>query len=157
MSAMTECPPILCKLLVVVGLVAGCAPSVRPAAAPSQPKMIISRGGGGWKEGQVNEPIILVNPKDPTRLVMFYSGMKLGGHGGSIGKAWATAADPFTWHEDEGNPILLNKTPSPTRDVGVRLDSVIYEAGSDEYWIYYTTYGAADSISLAMCPAGADG
>ena len=135
---------------------AGCAPA--PVAPPlPKPKMIISRGGRGWKDGQVNEPVILVNPKDPSRLVMFYSGMKLGGNGGAIGKAWATAADPFTWHEDEGNPILLNETASPARDVGVRLDSVIYDAGSDEYWIYTTTYGAGDYISLAMCPAGADG
>ncbi|HVE43021.1 MAG TPA: hypothetical protein VNM14_24290 [Planctomycetota bacterium] len=142
--------------LVALSLLTGCATS--PAIAPlPQPKMIISRGGGGWKDGQVNEPIILVNPKDPSRLVMFYSGMKLGGNGGAIGKAWATATDPFTWHEDEGNPVLVNETASPARDVGVRLDSVLYDAGSNEYWIYYTTYGAADSISLAICPAGADG
>jgi len=135
----------------MVGL-AACAPE--PVAARlSQPKMIVSRGGGGWKDGQVNEPIILVNPKDPSRLVMFYSGMKLGGNGGAIGKAWATAADPFTWHEDDGNPFLVNET----REAGVRLDSVLYDGGSNEYWIYYTTYGAADSISLATCPAGADG
>ena len=52
-----------------------------------------------------------VAPQDPSRLVMFFSGMKLGGNGGSIGKAWATAADPFTWHEDERNPVLLDRTP----------------------------------------------
>ncbi len=142
-------------LLLLTGA-AGCSPSPVMATLP-QPKKIISCGGGGWKDGQVNEPIILVNPKDPSRLVMFYSGMKLGGNGGAIGKAWASAADPFTWHEDEGNPVLVNETATPARDVGVRLDSVIYDAGSDEYRIYYTTYGAGDYISLAICPAGADG
>src|SRR6185503_12754749 len=115
----------LIRALVVIGLQA-CATS--PVIAPlPQPKRIIARGGGGWKDGQVNEPIILVNPKDPSRLVMFYSGMKLGGNGGAIGKAWATAADPFTWHEDDANPVLVNETTAPTRDAGVRLDSVIYD------------------------------
>lgn len=134
----------------------GCATS--PVIPPlPQPKRIIARGGGGWKDGQVNEPVILVNPKDSSRLVMFYSGMKLGGNGGAIGKAWATAADPFTWHEFDGNPVLVNPTRTPARDVGIRLDSVIYDEGRDEYWIYYTIYGAGDHISLAFCPAGADG
>jgi hypothetical protein len=142
--------------LVCLGLLAGCSTS--PVIPPlPRPKMIIARGGGGWKDGQVNEPIILVNPKDSTRLVMFYSGMKLGGNAGSIGKAWATAADPFTWHEFDGNPVLVNETPAPNRDVGIRIDSVIYDENSNEYWIYYTTYGAGDRISLAMCPAGDDG
>ncbi|RPH38140.1 MAG: hypothetical protein EHM91_14245, partial [Planctomycetota bacterium] len=74
---MAQGPRIWCALM-VVGLAAGCAARAEPlATAPSRPKLIVSRGGGGWKEGQVNEPIILINPKDPSRLVMFYSGMKL--------------------------------------------------------------------------------
>jgi hypothetical protein len=45
------------------------------------PQRIINYGGG-WKDGQVNEPCILVNPKDPTKLIMFFSGMQLGGSQG---------------------------------------------------------------------------
>ena len=35
--------------------------------------------GGGWKDGQVQEPCILVNPKDAGKLIMFYAGMTPGG------------------------------------------------------------------------------
>ena len=69
-------------------------------------KMIISCGGSGRKDGQVQEPCILANPKDAGTLVMFFAGMKLGGTSGAIGKAWANVAEPFVWHEDANNPIL---------------------------------------------------
>ena len=49
------------------------------AQVPAAPQRIINYGGGGWKNGQVNEPVILVNPKDKSKLIMFYSGMQLGG------------------------------------------------------------------------------
>ena len=62
-------------------------------AGPNVPKMIINYGGHGWKEGQVQEPCILINPKDASKLVMFYSGMKLGGGEGSIGKASANQSN----------------------------------------------------------------
>src|SRR5437868_1888942 len=75
-------------------------------ATQASPTKIIDYGGGGWKDGQVNEPCILVNPKDPKRLIMFYSGMKLGGSAGAVGKAWAELAEPFVWHEDDKNPLL---------------------------------------------------
>src|SRR5947207_2164820 len=70
------------------------------SASPPTPKEIVNCGGGGWKDGQVNEPCLLVNPKDATKLILFYSGMKLGGSRGAIGKAWANTSEPFTWHED---------------------------------------------------------
>ena len=72
---------------------------------PTKAIKIISCGGG-WKDGQVQEPCILVNPKDSGKLIMFYAGMSLGGGAGRIGKAWANVADPFTWHEDAANPFL---------------------------------------------------
>ncbi len=129
--------------------------------APAKPRMIIHRGGGGWKDNQVQEPCILVNPKDSSKLIMFYAGMTLGGGAGSIGKAWADVADPFTWHEDANNPFLTGK-PGLAFDESayIRLDSVIYNEVLDEYWIYYTGNGAkthTDAIGLATCPAGKDG
>ena len=36
--------------------------------AGEKPRMIIPCGGGGWKDGQVQEPCILVNPKDAGKL-----------------------------------------------------------------------------------------
>jgi hypothetical protein len=66
---------------------------------PATPRMIINCGGGGWKDGQVQEPCILVNPKDSSKLIMFYARMKLGGKEGYLAKAWANVTEPFTWHE----------------------------------------------------------
>src|SRR5215207_827683 len=115
------------------------------------PKKIINYGSGGWKDGQVNEPCILVNPKDATKLIMFYSGMKLGGSAGAIGKAWANVSEPFNWHEDAINPILRADPSISFEESAVRLDAVIYNKATDEYWIYYTGSNfktQADAIGL---------
>ena len=48
------------------------------AAGPSMPirdEVIIKRTASAWESQQVQEPCILPNPKDPARLVMFYSGV----------------------------------------------------------------------------------
>ncbi len=131
--------------------------------APRRQERVINFGGGGWKENQVQEPCILVNPKDPSRLIMFYGGATTQDKGGNgaLGKAWANVADPFTWHEDAANPIFQSDPKIPFEARSVRLDSVIYHEATDEYWIYYTgtAVGAiqADAIGLAICPAGKDG
>ena len=128
---------------------------------PAKPRMILSYGGGGWKEGQVQEPCILVNPKDPSKLMLFYAGMTLGGKEGALAKAWANVSDPFTWHEDANNPVLGGVRANPQDHSGfIRLGSVIYHQELDEYWIYYA--GASPksrgvAIFLATCPAGKDG
>ncbi len=44
------------------------------APAPRRQQRIINYGGGGWKDSQVQEPCILVNPKDPAKLIMFFGG-----------------------------------------------------------------------------------
>jgi hypothetical protein len=123
--------------------------------------MIVNYGGGGWKSGQVEEPCILVNPKDSTKLIMFYSGATALADGGvaSIGKAWARVSDPYIWHEDAKNPILRG-VRGPAFDENIRLDSVIYNESRDEYWIYYTGMSKepqSNAIGLAICPAGKDG
>jgi hypothetical protein len=123
---------------------------------PASPKMIINCGGGGWKDGQVQEPCILVNPKDPSKLIMFYAGMKLGGENGCIGKAWADVSDPFTWHEDANNPFLRSYPTDSSEGGTLRLDSVLYDESLDEYWIYYTG-GIGNGINLATCLTGKDG
>ncbi|MCL4181524.1 MAG: hypothetical protein KJ072_27770 [Verrucomicrobia bacterium] len=48
------------------------------AAAQSSPirgEIIIHRASAAWQSQQLQEACILPNPKDPTRLVMFYSGV----------------------------------------------------------------------------------
>ncbi len=111
-------------------------------AKQDTPVKIIDFGSGGWKDGQVNEPVVLVNPTDPHKLIMFFSGMKLGGSSGTIGKAWAYTSKPFVWHEDAANPILIYDPAVPFEASGIRLDSVIYNAARKEYWCHWSSENA---------------
>ena len=132
------------------------------AAVPRRPirgEVIIKRTDSAWESQQVQEPCILPNPKDPARLVMFYSGVPASNRNLCfIGKAWALKSAPFTWHQDEHNPVF-----SPGKqgwDSGsIRLDAVLYLAEEDAYYLYYsgTTASVQDRIGLAICPAGTDG
>lgn len=148
------------RFIVLIGSLTGLILTVQAQRTAPVPKKIINYGGGGWKDGQVNEPCILINPKDPTRLVMFYSGMQLGGSAGAIGKAWAYVSEPFNWYEDEANPIFRADPNISFEESAVRLDAVIYNIATDEYWIYYTGSNfktQSDAIGLATCPVGKDG
>ena len=122
-------------------------------------RVIIDRTGSAWQSQQVEEPCILPNPKDPSRLIMFYSGVSAADRAvATIGKAWAHIADPWTWHQDEKNPFF---TPGQSGwDSGtIRLDCVLYLPEEEAYYLYYsgTTGSIHDHIGLAICPAGADG
>ena len=119
-------------------------------------KLVINYGGGGWKDNQVQEPCILVNPKDPSKLIMFYGGAttQAKGGNGSLGKAWANVSDPFTWHEDAENPIFQSDPNIPFEARSVRLDSVIYHEATEEYWIYYT--GTAQAATQADATRACD-
>jgi hypothetical protein len=122
-------------------------------------EIIINRTTAAWESQQVQEPCILTNPKNPERLIMFYSGVPATNRNVAyIGKAWALKSDPFTWHQDENNPVF-----GPGKggwDAGsIRLDAVLYIPEEDAYYIYYsgTTSTIQDRIGLAICPAGPDG
>lgn len=122
-------------------------------------QIIIDRTGSAWQSQQVEEPCILPNPKDPGRLIMFYSGVSAANRTmATIGKAWADVRDPWTWHQDAGNPFFA---PAPGGwDSGtIRLDAVLYIPEEDAYYLYYsgTTGPIHDRIGLAICPAGEDG
>ena len=127
------------------------------AAVPVRPirgEVIVARSTAAWESQQVQEPCILPNPKDPTRLVMFYSGVPATNRNLCfIGKGWAFKSDPFTWHQDEHNPVF-----SPAKqgwDSGsIRLDAVLYIAEEDAYYLYYsgTTAWVQDRIGLAIRP-----
>ena len=154
---------VLLALVAVLDLAAAGFPVVAAnaavAAKPIRGEVIINRTNAAWESQQVQEPCILPNPKNPDRLVMFYSGVPATNRNLCfIGKAWARKSDPFTWHQDELNPVF-----SPGKqgwDSGsIRLDAVLYLAEEDAYYIYYsgTTASVQDRIGLAICPAGADG
>jgi hypothetical protein len=126
---------------------------------PIRAEVIINRTAAPWESQQVQEPCILPNPKDPTRLVMLYSGVPASNRNVCyIGKAWALKSDPFTWHQDESNPVFV---PGKNGwDSGsIRLDAVLYIPEEDAYYIYYSGTQATiqDRIGLAICPAGTDG
>lgn len=137
---------------------------ISATAEPTGPKkvrgeVIINRTNAAWESQQLQEPCILPNPKDPTRLVMFYSGVPATNRNLCfIGKAWALKTDPFTWHQDEHNPVF-GPGKSGWDSGSIRLDAVLYLPEEDAYYIYYsgTTASVQDRIGLAICPAGADG
>ena len=122
-------------------------------------EVIINRTNSAWESQQVQEPCILPNPKDSKRLVMFYSGVPTTNRNLCfIGKAWALKSDPFTWHQDEHNPVF-SPGKSGWDSGSIRLDAVLYLPEEDAYYIYYsgTTASVQDRIGLAICPAGVDG
>jgi hypothetical protein len=126
---------------------------------PIRGEIIINRTNSPWESQQVQEPCILPNPTDPARLVMFYSGVPVTNRALCfIGKAWALKSDPFTWHQDDHNPVF-----GPGKqgwDSGsIRLDCILYIKEENAYYIYYsgTTASIQDHIGLAICPAGVDG
>jgi len=122
-------------------------------------EIVLSRASNAWMSQQIEEPCILPNPKVPGRLIMFYGAVPASNRNtAAIGKAWADAKDPFTWHQDEANPIF--KPAAQGWDSGsIRLDTVLYIPEEDAYYIYYSgpTGNVQDRIGLAICPAGDDG
>ena len=106
----------------------GIATNSAASGVPIRGEIIINRASSAWESQQVQEPCILPNPKDPARLVMFYSGVPATNRNLCfIGKAWALKSEPFTWHQGEQNPVF-----SPGKqgwDSGsIRLDAVLYIA-----------------------------
>jgi hypothetical protein len=117
----------------------------------------------GWSSGQVMEPCILTNPKDTSKLIMFYGGGHLIAEDGgrwAIGKAWADKSDPAVWHEFGDNPIVRPDPRIPFESYFIRMDCVLYHAETDEYWIYYTggqNEPWTNAVGLAVCATGKDG
>ena len=127
--------------------------------APIRGTVIIKRADAAWESQQVQEPCILPNPKDPARLLMFYSGVPKSNRDVCfIGKAWAQRSDPFSWHQDGRNPVFSPGKEGWDRG-SIRLDAVLYIPEEDAYYIYYsgTTGSIQDRVGLAICPAGPDG
>jgi hypothetical protein len=89
---------------------------------------IINYGGGGWKDSQVQEPVVFVDPTDSTKLIMLFAAMASPVATGTqhIGIATATVADPYTWTESPANPWIT--------DANRRIDSVFFD-GTDVYML----------------------
>lgn len=121
-------------------------------------EIIINRADGAWESQQVQESCILPHPRDPQKLVMFYSGVpKTNRVLCEVGKAWAYVSDPYTWHQDNANPIFSpSKDPTAWDSKTLRLDCVLYIPEEDAFYIYYSgsITNTQDHIGLAICPAG---
>jgi hypothetical protein len=137
-----------------------CVAQVRAqSSAAPRAQIVLSRASSEWMSQQIEEPCILPNPKVPGRLIMFYGAVPASNRSyAAIGKAWAAASDPFTWHQDEANPIF-RPGQSGWDSATIRLDCVLYIPEEDAYYIYYsgTTETVQDRIGLAICPVGKDG
>jgi len=105
---------------------------------------VINFGGGGWKDFQVQEPSVFIDPTDATKLIMFYAG-ETGFRVGSIGRATATAANPTVWTDDPGNPIFT------AGGANIRLDAVQFVAG---LWYLYYSDTSAGTVNLATSADG---
>jgi hypothetical protein len=126
---------------------------------PIRGEIIVDRGDAAWESQQVQEPCILPNPKDPSRLIMFYSGVpKTDRAVCAVGKAWTTVDKPFRWHQDAANPVF-SPSAKGWDSKTLRLDTVLYIPEEDAYYIYYSgsSGNIQDRIGLAVCPAGSDG
>ena len=111
---------------------------------------IIACAAAAWHSQQLEEPCILENPKDPTRLVMFYSGVPSSNtrlcH---FGKAWALKSDPFTWHQDPGNPVF-SQAASGWDSGTIRLDAVLYIPEADAYYEWHQIFKVDNTYVLSM-------
>ena len=146
----------VCYCIAAIGGVFGIG---RTQSKPMRGQIIINRADGAWESQQVQEPCILPNPTDPSKLIMFYSGVPKSNRVlCTVGKAWATVSDPFTWHQDKANPVFM-----PSKDgwdsTTIRLDCVLFVPEESAYYIYYSGSKGSiqDHIGLAICPVGSDG
>jgi len=127
-----------------------------PTRSPIRGEVVINRADGHWESQQVQETCILPNPRDPSKLVMFYTGVPTSDRVTcAVGKAWANVSDPFTWYQDKANPIF-GPTGEGWDAKTMRLDAVLHIQEEDAYYLYYsaTTGNIQDRIGLAICPVG---
>lgn len=116
--------------------------------------------GVAWKGGQVMEPSIIVDPKDSSRLLMYFCGQQHGGTAsgvGGISRMTADADDPKVWTEEPTGPLISPGASGAWDDVNIRCDCVVYDPVADQFKLYYTGNGGGpDRIGLATSP-GNDG
>lgn len=68
---------------------------------------IITHVASTWKDRQVHYPIIIEDPFDSTKLIMFYgAGSITYGPYYYVGRATANKTNPYLWTEYSGNPII---------------------------------------------------
>jgi len=107
-----------------------------PTRSPIRVEVVINRADGNWESQQVQETCILPNPRDPSKLVMFCTGVPTSDRVTcAVGKAWANVSKFFTWYQDKANPIF-GPTGEGWDAKTMRLDAVLHIPEKDAYYIY---------------------
>lgn len=110
--------------------------TTRPLKYASNPVIALG-GAGSFYETFVTDPVVMIDPSDSTRLVMWFSAVAAGSYPtvtNSIGRATSTVANPYVW-------VVTGQvlTASAGDDVdGVRLGDVTYDSGT--YHFFYTGF-----------------
>lgn len=128
-----------------------------PALFLNRGPAIIPHGpAGSWYETNLFDPRILVDPTDPTKLMMYITGQAapVGSGTASIGLWRATLANPYAWTFDR---VVLQSGATGQWDGqtgdqnGVRLGSISFHNG--QFWMYYSSQPSGQ-VGLATSPDG---
>jgi len=99
-----------------------------------------------WKDSQIYDPVVLEDPNDENRLIMYASGMtapvQLGTQ--SVGRFTAHKSNPFKWELTHG-PVFSRSDEiglKGQKSSGARLGSVVYDDVRKKYFLYYTSVSA---------------
>ncbi len=126
-----------------------------PARYSANP--ILCHGESGWKESQINDPLIVRDVQNRDKLIMFFTGMAAPTALGkfSIGLATADLSNPFVWTENPSNPVLTPSEKGHWDDWWVwATDCHII---NNEYYLFYIGVNHRFStykIGLAVSPDG---
>jgi predicted GH43/DUF377 family glycosyl hydrolase len=107
-----------------------------------------------WKDSQVYDPVVLEDPNDENRLIMYASGMtapvQLGRQ--SVGRFTAHKSNPFKWELSHG-PVFTWSDEIGWKGGGgngVRLGSAVYDDLSKRYLLYYTSIDQRGGSTLGV-------
>jgi len=94
--------------------------------------------GKAWASRQVHFSIVMIDPADASKLIMFYGGGSCYDNDYAIGRATADVANPYVWIEYAGNPIVT-KTDGLKCIVGTH--AVIWNPSDKKFYMYADAFG----------------
>jgi len=126
--------------------------NIKPFAARTR-IAALDTGKGNFFDSQTYDPSVLINPDDPTELIMFFSAMAAPVQTGiqRIGRATACVSDPTTWKvSNNGKPVLTPDEHGWERGGdGLRCDSVVYNHVDKRLYLYYTAHGSQVGLATS--------
>jgi predicted GH43/DUF377 family glycosyl hydrolase len=128
-------------------------PPVRYSGNP-----ILVHGGNGWKDSQINDPLIVPDIQNPHQLLMFFTGMAAPVATGkfSIGLATADITNPYCWTEYPSNPVFSPSSKGHWDDWWIWATSC--HIINNQYYLFYIGLSEKKKsnykIGLATSPDG---